>query len=78
MPVTRAILTTSLGVGVGLMYFLHARRARRQASMRGKLAYAANRSWKAMRHAGSRPRRTHSPHIRHHRSPATRRFLMVA
>jgi hypothetical protein len=34
------------------MYFLHARRARRQASMRGKFAYAANRSWKAMRHAG--------------------------
>ena len=52
MPVTRAILTTSLGVGVGLMYFLHARRARRQANMREKIADAASRSWRAMRHAG--------------------------
>jgi hypothetical protein len=34
------------------MYFLHARRARRQATMSGKIAYAASRSWKAMRHAG--------------------------
>ena len=52
MPNTRAIWITSLGAGVGLMYFLHARRARRQASIRGKLVDAANQSWKAMRFAG--------------------------
>jgi hypothetical protein len=52
MVSTRTFWTTSLGIGVGLMYFLRERRARRRAGVRGKIAYAANRSWRVMRSVG--------------------------
>ena len=49
---TRAVWTTSLGIGVGLLYFWRERRARRRAGVRGKIAYAANRGWRTMRTVG--------------------------
>ena len=53
MANTRAILTTSLGMGAGVLYFLRARRAaHRRAGFRGKIAKAAGQGWRAMREAG--------------------------